>query len=494
MIHPDHENAADRAAGRSWGMLVGGEIVQARTGATYAGVDPTTGAALPAVPDGDEFDVELAYEAASAAAPGWAAISPVERGRLVRRIGAVLAEHADELAILDALDLGSPLAAMRLDVLRATESLESFGGWGLNLTGEVIPASTEHLHFTQRRPYGVVARILPFNHPIMFAGSKIAAPLVAGNTVILKPAHQTPLSALRMGELLADVLPPGVLNIVTGGAVPGAALARHPGIARIAFIGSEATGRAIQRAAAEVAVKHVSLELGGKNAMIVLPDADLDAAAESAVQGMNLTASTGQSCGSTSRLLVHRSCADELVDAVVAGFAALRCGDPFDPATDVGPLVSEQQYRKVHELLTSARGEGATFATGGGRPAGLDAGWFVEPTVLTGVSPRMRVANEEIFGPVLSVLTVDDAEQALMLANAVDYGLTGAVWTRDLSSAHRLAARLDAGFVWVNGSSRHFPGVPYGGWKASGIGSEESLDELLSFTRLKAVTVFNALA
>jgi 2-formylbenzoate dehydrogenase len=338
----------------------------------------------------------------------------------------------------------------------------------------------------------VVGRILPFNHPIMFAAGKIAAPLVAGNTVIVKPAHQTPLSALRMGELFAEALPAGVLNIVTGaGSSPGEAIAAHRGIRRIAFIGSERTGRAIQVTAARAAVKCVTLELGGKNAMVVLDDADVDKAVAGAVNGLNLT-STGQSCGSTSRLLVHSSLASALIPRVVAKVRALRVGPAMQSNVDVGPLVSRQHADRVLAYINAAERDGATVACGGDRPFG--DGYFVNPTVLTDVRPGMSVFSEEIFGPVLSVVTFGSDSEAIRLANAVDYGLTASVWTTSLDRAHRFAAAFEAGFVWVNGSSQHFAGVPYGGVKASGIGREECVEELLSFTQTKAVTVFNGMS
>ncbi|WP_219470165.1 aldehyde dehydrogenase family protein [Nonomuraea rhizosphaerae] len=476
-----------------WLMLIGGELVPAASGRVYEVVDPSTEEPLAAVPDGGGQDVELAYQAAKRAYPGWRATPPRERAGVMRALARRLRDHREELAELDARDLGSPYREMLLDVERAADSLELFADHALDLKGEVIPASAGNLHYTLREPYGVVGRILPFNHPVMFAAGKIAAPLMAGNTVIVKPAHQTPLSALRLGELFADLLPPGVLNIVTGaGPEPGAAIATHPGIRRIAFIGGEPTGRVIQQAAARVAVKHVTLELGGKNAMVVFPDADLAAAAASAVKGMNLTASTGQSCGSTSRLLLHADIAAEVTERVRVLMGALKVGNPLDPATDVGPLVTAEHAARVLGHVAAAKGEGATVATGGGRPAHLDRGNFVEPTLLTGVRQDMRVANEEVFGPVLSVLTFEDDDEALRLANAVEYGLTAAVWTRDLVRAHRFAAGFEAGFVWVNGSSQHFPGVPYGGVKASGVGREECLEELLGFTQTKAVTVFGA--
>ncbi|MEV0621582.1 aldehyde dehydrogenase family protein [Nonomuraea sp. NPDC050404] len=480
---------------RPWNLLIGGELVPGALGRWYEVVNPSTEEPLARVPDGGAEDVAAAYRAAAGAYPAWRATPPRERATFLRRLAGILREEKEELATLDALDLGSPYREMLLDVERAAQSLELFADCALELRGEVIPASGEHLHYTVREPYGVVGRILPFNHPIMFAAGKIAAPLVAGNTVILKPAHQTPLSALRMGELFAGVLPPGVLNVVSGaGPDPGAAIAAHPGIRRIAFIGGERTGRAIQESAARVAVKHVTLELGGKNAMVVFPDADLPAAAHSAVKGMNLTASTGQSCGSTSRLLLHEAIAEEMTQRVRDLMSALRVGPALAPGTDVGPLVSAEHAARVLTRIQAARDEGAVVTLGGGRPAHLDRGYFVEPTLLTGVRQDMRTAGEEIFGPVLSILTFTDDQEALRLANAVDYGLTAAIWTRDVTRAHRFATAFEAGFVWVNGSSQHFPGVPYGGVKASGVGREESVEEMLGFTQTKAVTVFGAQA
>lgn len=488
----DHDEVAAHVAAQDWRLSIGGRAVTASSGKTYEIVDPSTRRVLAEVPDGDATDIHRAYEAAASAQIGWAGTPPRERARLLRQLADLLDLHAYELALLDAADLGSPLRSMQLDAERATDALRMFADWALQLTGEVLPSSAEHLHYTRREPFGVVGRILPFNHPLMFAVSKSAAPLMAGNALIIKPAHQTPLSALRFGELAQEVLPAGLVNVVSGsGPATGAALAGHPKVRRLAFIGSERTGRTIQSTAAQVAVKSITLELGGKNAMIVFPDADLERAAHSAVMGMNLQASTGQSCGSTSRLLLHKDIAERVQREVVAQFKELRVGPALHRETDVGPLVSPEQQAQVHELVEDAVKAGATLECGGA--LGPDDGYFYMPTVLSNVTPAMRVAKEEVFGPVLSILTFSSEDEALALANSLDYGLTASVWTQDVNRSHRFAHRLEAGFIWINGSSQHFPGVPYGGFKASGLGREESLDELLSFTQVKAVNVMGIL-
>jgi 2-formylbenzoate dehydrogenase len=326
----------------------------------------------------------------------------------------------------------------------------------------------------------------------MFAAGKIAAPLVAGNAVILKPPESAPLSALRMGELFSGVLPPGVLSVVVGdGPATGRAVARHPAIRRIGFIGSDATGRSIQRDAAGAGVKDITLELGGKNALIAFPDADPDEVAAGAVAGMNFAKSAGQSCGSTSRLLLHESIADDVLERVAARMTGIRVGSPLEPATEMGTLSSRGQYDKVLRYIRAGRDEGARLVTGGARPPGLTdvPGLYVAPTLFRDVWPDMRLAREEVFGPVLSAMTWKTEEEAIRIANAVDYGLTASVWTNDIRRAHRAASALEAGYIWINGSSRHFTGVPFGGVKLSGVGREESLDELLSYTQLKTINV-----
>jgi acyl-CoA reductase-like NAD-dependent aldehyde dehydrogenase len=337
----------------------------------------------------------------------------------------------------------------------------------------------------------VVGRIVPFNHPILFAVARTAAALMAGNTVVVKPPETSPLSATIYAEICRDVLPPGVMNIVTGwGREAGDAIARHPDIRRIAFIGSPATGRMIQRSAAETCVKNVTLELGGKNPMIVFPDADLEQAKAAAIKGMNF-AWQGQSCGSTSRLFLHDSIYDEFLADVVARAGALQLGSPADAASDMGPINSRAHYDKVLSYLEVAKADGARLVAGGKRPQGaaFERGYWLEPTVFADVTPEMRIAQEEVFGPILSVMRWSEVEQVIARANSVEYGLTASIFTSDITAALSLAQKLETGYIWVNGVGTHYHGVPYGGYKNSGVGREESIDELLGYTQLKAVNI-----
>jgi 2-formylbenzoate dehydrogenase len=483
----DVEHYRRLVAEHPWTLSIGGEARPGR-GGTTAVEDPATGTTLAQVPLASAEDVGDAVARAEEAAAGWRRTAPRERARVVRRLADALEEHAEELAWLDTLDAGLPLWMMRIDAATGIERMRLFADWAMELKGETIPASAQHLHLTFRRPFGVVARIIPFNHPFMFAASKLAAPLVAGNTVVLKPSDLTPLSALRLGEIASGILPDGVLSVVHGGADVGDALVRHQAVRRIAFTGSVAVGRAIQRSGAEVGVKHVSLELGGKNALVVFPDADLDRAVASAVKGMNF-AFAGQSCGSTSRVLLHESIAEEFTAKYVDAVRAVRVGLPWEEGTKIGPLVSRAQQERALAFARIAQEQGAELLVGGTVPAGFEGGHYVLPTVVRGVRAGVRVEQEEIFGPVVSLLTFTTEEEAVRVANGVEYGLTASIWTSDVARAHRMAAEMEAGYVWINDTSTHFPGVPFGGFKASGIGREESLEELLSYTDTQAVNV-----
>jgi acyl-CoA reductase-like NAD-dependent aldehyde dehydrogenase len=459
--------------------------------ATLEARNPATGERLADVPRCTAEDVDAAVRAAASAFPAWRDTPPLECAAAVRGIADVVDANAEELARLDVADNGSPIREMRNDAGLASLLVRYFAGLALELRGQTIPGAPGRLNYTLQEPYGVVGRIVPFNHPLMFAASKIAAPLVAGNTVVLKPSEHTSLSALRLAELLRDVLPPGVLNVVTGyGEEAGDALVAHPGVRRLAFIGSVDVGRRIQARAAAAVVKTVTLELGGKNPIVVFADADLDDAVEGVVRGMNFTWQ-GQSCGSCSRLLLAGEIHDDFVARLAERIAGLRSGMPDDEATDTGAIVHRGQFDKVCGYVALGRSEGARVVTGGEPPEApaLVGGMFLRPTLFDGVRPGMRLANEEIFGPVLAALRFRDYEDALAIANGVSYGLTASVFTRDLETAHAFARDVQAGYVWVNDSSRHFPGAPFGGVKDSGVGREEGVEELYSYAQPKNVNV-----
>jgi betaine-aldehyde dehydrogenase len=451
--------------------------------------DPSTGASLGACAEANTADVDAAVRAARQGFAEWQRVKPPERGKRMRRVAALLREHQEELAMLDALNGGAPLSEMARDVENAASQYEFFAGLVTEIKGQTIPMGEGVVNLSVREPFGVVGRIVAYNHPLMFTAGKSAAPIAAGNAVIMKPPYQAPLSAYRFAEIVDGVLPPGVLNILSGGTECGQALVAHPDVPAISLIGSVPTGRAVARAAAD-RLKHVTLELGGKNACIVYPDADLERAARGAVAGMNFTWAS-QSCGSTSRLFVHDAIYDALMPRLLEAIRAFRPGLPTDRATTMGPLVSRQQYDKVLGYIQLGLQEGAKLACGGKRPddAALRNGWFVEPTVFTDVTQDMRLANEEIFGPVLSVIRWRAEEEMFEQVNRVEYGLTAAIFTTSLANAHRAAARVQAGFVWVNNAGPHFLGTSYGGYKQSGIGREESIEELLAFTQGKNIHI-----
>ena len=404
----------------------------------------------------------------------------------------VLRKNAEELALLDALNTGNPVAEMLSDANVAAAQMDYFAGLIPMLKGETIPQSESTFHYTIREPLGVCARIVAYNHPVMFAGAKMAPVLAAGNTVIVKPPDQAPLSCLRLAELLANVFPPGVVNILPGGADCGKALSTHPLIRKVTLIGSVPTGKIIQRAAAD-SLKSTLLELGGKNALIAFPDADMEKLVQGVARGMNFTWA-GQSCGSTSRVFLHESLYDEVIEKVVQYVnKEYKAGVPTALSTTMGPVISKQAYDRIMSFIESGKQEGARLVMGGRPPSGgpseIKDGYFIEPTIFAEVKPSMRIAREEIFGPVMSVLKWEDEEELIKAVNDTDYGLTAAIYTRDIATAMETVKRVEAGFIWVNQVGRHFLNVPFGGYKESGSGREECLDELLSFTQTKSVNI-----
>lgn len=472
-------------------MLIGGQLVHSTSGEFDISIDPATEEPLGRSPRGTREDVSRAVEAAEAAWPAWAAMSPLERGRVMRRFGEALTARAGELLEVEVRDTGNTITPMRYDVKVAVDSLEFYGGLAGQLLGDTIPSSAGNIHLTLREPYGVVARIVPFNHPVMFSVAKTAAALAAGNAVVVKPPETSPLSAMVLAEIARDTLPAGVFNIVTGpGATVGDAIVTHPGIKRIAFIGSTRTGLQIQRRAAESGVKHVSLELGGKNPFIVFPDNDPEEIAQAALEGMNF-GWAGQSCGSTSRLLLHHDIHDRVVEALVERVRTIRPGNPLHAETGIGPVNSRAQYDKALSFIETAKNDGSKLLCGGRRPEGemFQRGYWLEPTIYSAIKPGMRLWDEEVFGPILSIGRWSTRDEAVELANATDYGLTAAVWGRNIDEAFGLIRRIRAGYTWINGVGSHFLGVPFGGMKQSGTGREGGMEELYSYTEAKTVNV-----
>jgi betaine-aldehyde dehydrogenase len=452
-------------------------------------VAPGSGESLGKVLDGTVADAEAAIAAAKAAFREWRRVPPLERAKMLRAIADVLRKNGDELAMLDAADCGNPYSEMVRDAGAGAAQLEFYAGLVTEMKGASIPMGPDSVNFSVREPFGVVGRIIPFNHPFMFAAGKSGAPLAAGNTVVLKPPEQAPLSALRLAELIDGILPPGVWNVVPGGREVGQVLASHPDVAMTALIGSVPTGRAVMKAASET-LKPVLLELGGKNALIAFPDADLEAVSAAVVDGMNFTW-CGQSCGSTSRAFIHEKIYDAVIERAKASIQRYKPGIPTDPATTMGSIISQVQYDRVMKYIAAGKEDGARLVSGGKRPddAKLAKGLFIEPTIFADVTMDMRIGKEEIFGPVLSVFKWSDEDKMLTQVNQVEYGLTCSIWTNDLTAAHRTAAAVEAGYVWINEVSKHFLGAPFGGYKQSGIGREECIEELLRFTREKNIHV-----
>ena len=474
-------------------LFINGQWTDAASGQTFDTPNPATGETLARVAEGDAEDINRAVRAARAAFEGpWSRMSPSERGRIIWRIGDLILEHADELAQLESLDNGKPFAVARAaDVPLAADLFHYMAGWATKIEGNSINISVPYMpganfhSYTLREPLGVVGQIIPWNFPLLMAAWKLGPALATGNCVVLKPAEQTPLTALRLAGLIAEAgVPDGVVNVVPGfGETAGAALAAHRDVDKVAFTGSTAVGKLIVAASAASNLKKLTLELGGKSPNIVFDDAGPDAI-EGAAQAIFFN--HGQCCVAGSRLYVQQSRFDEVVDGVAQIAKSIKMGPGMEEGTQMGPLVSEEQLRMVTGFLESGEAEGATALAGGGRFG--DRGYFVEPTVLTNTRPDMKVVREEIFGPVLVAAPFSDLDQIAAVANDSEFGLGAGIWTKDISKAHALAKKLRAGTVWINCYNVFDAALPFGGYKQSGWGREMGHEALNAYTEVKAVT------
>ncbi len=479
-----------KASVRATKLLINNQWVDSASGKTFPTVNPTTGDEIVRVAEADSADVDKAVHAARAAFEKgpWRKISAAERGNLLHRLADLIEEHADELARLESLDNGKPYnVAKAADLPLTIACYRYYAGWADKIQGKTIPIAGDYFCYTRHEPVGVVGQIIPWNFPLLMQAWKLGPALAAGNTVVLKPAEQTPLTALRVGELLIEAgFPAGVVNILPGyGPTAGAAIAWHHGIDKVAFTGSTEVGHLVMEAAAKSNLKRVTLELGGKSPNIVFADADMDAAIEGA--HFALFFNQGQCCCAGSRLFVEAKAYDEFVEKSVARAKQRKVGDPFDPASEQGPQVDDIQFEKVMSYIESGKKDGASLLAGGNRVG--NKGFFIEPTVFADVKDGMKIAQEEIFGPVMSIMKFKEIDEVVERSNRTDYGLAAAVWTRDIGKAYSIANSVRAGTVWVNCYDVFDAAAPFGGFKQSGIGRELGEYGLQQYTEVKTVTV-----
>ncbi|ETN42393.1 uncharacterized protein HMPREF1541_01547 [Cyphellophora europaea CBS 101466] len=473
---------------RNLGLFYGGEFHEPQTAEFITVTSPIDGQEITKVPSAGASDTVAALEAAQTAFESWRDVSTVDRCNLIRKAAQILRDHKEELAVLDAWNIGSPVTIMRLEVEYAAMNLDMLAGLPFAVTGDTHNLTSDMFHYTLREPLGVVARIVAYNHPILMVAVKLLFPVAVGNTVVLKAAEQAPLSALRFIELLAPVFPKGVINVLTGGKSCGETLSSHPIVQRVTLVGSVPIGRMISKAAADT-LKLTTFELGGKNALVAYPDADVPALVDGIVKGMNWSW-CGQSCSSTSRVFLHESLHDRVLEAVVDKITSdYQPGDPLDDNTTMGALVDQKAMARVQKYIAMGKEDGARLVLGGEPTTPISGGSFMMPTVFADVEQSMRIAREEIFGPVMCVLKWTDEAKMWEDVNSVEYGLTGAIYSSNVATAHKAAKKMEAGYIWVNTSSTHFLGIPFGGYKQSGKGREHDLQELYDMTQLKAVHV-----
>ena len=469
-------------------LIINGEAVDAADGATFTTVNPATEEIITTVAEAGIEDVDRAVKAARAALNGpWGRMKPIDRSRVLWRLGDLILANADEIARLETLDNGKPITESRhVDIDMVARCFHYFSGWASKITGDTTSVNANTFTYTLREPVGVVGAIIPWNFPMIMVGWKAAPALAAGNTIVIKPAELTPLSAIRIGELALEAgIPAGVMNILPGkGRIAGEALVKHPGVDKISFTGSTEVGKHLMRTAAD-SVKRLTLELGGKSPNIVFADADLDAALKGATMGIFY--GKGEVCAAGSRLLVEKSIYDDFVTKLAERAKKMVPSDPMDPKSRLGSLVSPQQMEKVLGYIESGVKEGARLVAGGSRQPINGKGAFVQATVLADVDNRMKVAQEEIFGPVLAVIPFDDVDDAIAKANDVPFGLASGVWTQNVKKAHTVARRLQAGTVWVNMYNFYDPGMPFGGMKSSGFGRDLGEACLSEYTQVKSV-------